>query len=143
MRHILIATDGSPSADRAVDLAAAMAKSTGASLKILTIVDRPSREASQKLKEIEHVAESEMPDIVGRATLAHARERAHRAGAGKVQMQALAGDPAEEILGTAMRDNADAIVVGKRGRGKLTGLLLGSVSQKLASLAHCTIIVVP
>lgn len=143
MRHILVATDGSAGADRAVDYGAAIAKATGATLKLLTIVEQPSSEASEKLKDIEHVAASEIPDLVGRATLAHARERALRAGAAKIQLQALAGDPTEEILSTAMRDNVDTIVLGKRGRGTLTGLLLGSVSQKVVSLARCTVVVVP
>ena len=35
------------------------------------------------------------------------------------------------------------LVVGRRGRGRLSGLLLGSVSQKVASLAPCIVIVVP
>jgi nucleotide-binding universal stress UspA family protein len=46
------------------------------------------------------------------------------------------GDPAETIIETARRENADAIVMGRRGRGRLAGLLLGSVSQKVASLAR-------
>ena len=37
----------------------------------------------------------------------------------------------------------DMIVVGRRGRGRLLGLLIGSVSQKLVSLAPCKILVVP
>jgi nucleotide-binding universal stress UspA family protein len=47
------------------------------------------------------------------------------------------------ILEAAGREKPDAIVVGKRGRGRLSSLLLGSVSQKLASLATVPVIVVP
>ena len=43
----------------------------------------------------------------------------------------------------ARRENADAIVVGKRGLGQLSGLLLGSVSQKVVSVAPVTVMVVP
>jgi len=52
-------------------------------------------------------------------------------------------DPAEAIIEAARREHADAIIVGRRGRGQLAGLLLGSVSQKVVSLAPCTVIVVP
>ena len=54
-----------------------------------------------------------------------------------------AGDPAEALIKVAKDVHADAVVVGRRGLGQLKGLLLGSVSQKLASLAPCMAIIVP
>jgi nucleotide-binding universal stress UspA family protein len=52
------------------------------------------------------------------------------------------GDPAREIITAAKDRQADLIVVGNRGHGRLTGLLLGCVAQKVISLAHCPVVVV-
>ena len=50
------------------------------------------------------------------------------------------GDPADRILETAKQENADFIVMGRRGLGAVHGLLVGSVSTKVCSLAHATIV---
>jgi len=50
------------------------------------------------------------------------------------------GDPTEALV-TASED-ADLLVVGSRGRGPFTGLLLGSVSQGCAASAKCPVVIV-
>ncbi len=50
-------------------------------------------------------------------------------------------DPDAEILDFAREHAIDLIVVGSRGRGRLPGLVLGSVSQKLASHAPCSVLI--
>jgi len=72
-----------------------------------------------------------------------AKKRARSQGVPEVRTLHAAGDPAERILDAARSEQADMIVVGRRGRGRLAGLLLGSVSQKLVSLAPCVVVVVP
>lgn len=54
-----------------------------------------------------------------------------------------AGEVAPAILGIAEEQGAEAIVVGKRGAGRIAGLLIGSISQKLVSLAPLPVTVVP
>jgi nucleotide-binding universal stress UspA family protein len=142
MKTILVATDGSPHADRAIDCAATLARALEALLIVLNVTEAPSAETAAKLKEIEGVAESEIPDMLAHAVLAQARQRARNLGAIKVAAMAESGDATEAILNIAKHRSADLIVVGKRGRGHLAGLLLGSVSQKLVSLATCNVLVV-
>ena len=82
-------------------------------------------------------------DAISNQILLQSKERARQIGAPTIKVEVAWGDPAEGIIETARREQEDAIVVGRRGRGQLAGLLLGSVSQKVASLAPCIVIVVP
>lgn len=51
-------------------------------------------------------------------------------------------NPAECIIKTADQENVDIIVMGSRGLGRLSGLLMGSVSYKVNHLAPCTCVTV-
>lgn len=142
-KNILVATDGSAGGDRAVNFAAALSRALDATLVVVTVQEAAPSEAIEALKSIEHVGEAEVAELTTSADLNRARLKAERAGARSVRTHAEAGDPTQRILEAAARENATAIVVGKRGRGPLAALLLGSVSQKLASLAPCPVVVVP
>jgi len=142
MRHILVATDGSEGADRAVEAAVELAKSCGAELSIVTVGGNLSGEEMRQLagagNNIGDILEQRCQQILGAA-----KSRAQHVGITKIHVHSGWGDPAQSIIEIATRAKADAIVLGRRGRGRLAGLLLGSVSQKVASLAPCTVIVVP
>ncbi len=58
-----------------------------------------------------------------------------------VTVQSLSGTPADAILGAAK--DADMIVVGSRGAGGFTFLLMGSVSTRVAHRAHCPVVIIP
>jgi nucleotide-binding universal stress UspA family protein len=142
MKHILVATDGSPGAERAVDMAAQCAKAFGGKLSIVTVGGAFSPGEARQLARAERDIADALEGVLDQI-LADASARVWRAGVSDVHTQTGWGDPAEAILEIARRDGADAIVLGRRGRGRLAGLLLGSVSQKLVSLAPCPVIVVP
>jgi nucleotide-binding universal stress UspA family protein len=142
MRRIMVATDGSEGADRAVDVAARIAKATGDELSILHVGGTLSGEELRQLARTERDLGDALEGLSNQI-LARAKERAQRIGLSRVMTHAAWGDAAEAIIEAAQREHADAVVVGRRGRGRLAGLLLGSVSQKVASLAPCVVMVVP
>jgi nucleotide-binding universal stress UspA family protein len=142
MPRITVATDGSASANRAIDAAARLAKATASELIILSIGGDMSGAQLRRLADAEGdlsgALETTVSDILDRA-----RKRALRCGVAEVKLQVGWGDPAEAIIDAVRRRKTDILVVGRRGRGRLSGLLLGSVSQKLASLAPCNVLVIP
>jgi nucleotide-binding universal stress UspA family protein len=142
MKLIIAATDGSECADRAVDMASTLAKAADAKLLVLTVGDSLIGPELNKLARAEGGVGEALELIIGQI-LQRAKDRAREQGASSVEVQCGWGDPAEIIIEVARSRKVDAIVVGRRGRGRLTGLLLGSVSQKLVSLAPCAVIVVP
>lgn len=61
---------------------------------------------------------------------------------GKVEGKILEGDPASLILDEAEGSNVDLIVLGSHGRKGFQKFLLGSVAEKVASHAKCSVYIV-
>ena len=142
MQFVLVATDGSAGGNRAVEAAASFAKAFDAELLIVTI------EGSSWDHEIEELTRSEGDvgeaiQLLSNAVLREARERGEHVGAPRIRTLSGWGDAAEGIIDISNREKPDIVMVGRRGRGRLAGLLLGSVSQKVASLAPCIVTIVP
>jgi nucleotide-binding universal stress UspA family protein len=142
MKRILAATDGSDGSERAVELAAQLAHSLDGTVLILTVMNDFSQSSLDALVRSEGDI-GEVVELLVNQILNQARTCAARAGATRIETLSGWGDPTQSIINFAREHDADAIVVGRRGRGQLSGLLLGSVSQKLVTLAPCPVIVVP
>ncbi len=143
MKRILVASDGSKGGDRAVALAAGLAAAIGGELTIITVMDRAISDDLERFRRIEKIALDELLETEAKALLERARSIAAKNGVAKAKTLAEEGDAATAILAAANASTSDVVVVGKRGRGRMKGLLLGSTSHMLVSLANCSVVVVP
>src|SRR5215216_3724580 len=136
---IVIGTDGSDHADRALDEAIAIARRDGATLHIVTAFPDPAiiRQRMTSGATTSSVNLSEVADSV----LARAAARAQEKGVTD-DTHAGESDPAEAILQVASAQEADLIVVGSRGLSGVQRFLLGSVSSKVSEHAACNVMIV-
>ena len=139
MNRILIATDGSPSANEAVDFGLELAADQGATVTFVHVVpavDIASVVGFGFTSAVPHELTEGDTEL-----LEDARARAEEAGV-SAHTRLLRGDPADEIV--AYADNVDAglIVVGSRGYGAVASALLGSVSRAILREARCPVLVV-
>ena len=148
-KTILVAVDGSDHSWKALDLATEMAKNHEAKLHILHVIpyqDLP--EALHDFAKAENVPIEEeryrfhYGRTLGDKLTELAEDRARASGLTAVSAQTAEGRPADAILEVAKRQDADTIVLGSRGTGYMSGMLLGSVSHRVANLADVTCIVV-
>jgi nucleotide-binding universal stress UspA family protein len=86
-------------------------------------------------EQLREVTERQLEAVVAEV----AREVPEAAGV-QVERQAVEGHPADVLVEAAR--GAELLVVGSRGRGGFTGLLLGSVSQACAHHASCPVVIV-
>jgi nucleotide-binding universal stress UspA family protein len=147
LRRLLVAVDGSGPSLRAVEMATALATATGGSIRLLHAIDidllRLVGEAplgvgpigvGLRTTEIQQTLRHE-----AEAQLAACRRVCERAGV-SVSDEIEVAPPVEAIL-RAARD-ADLVVMGTRGRGALSGAILGSVSQRVMAAARTPVLVV-
>jgi nucleotide-binding universal stress UspA family protein len=146
MRNILVALDGSESAGRALALAGDLAVRYGATLHLVHVVPRPMV-VSEELREFARTERVDLPVAVemsglGQSIIAAGRAAAAAKKAHSVKTEVLSGDAAERLLEYAREQAIDLIVLGRRGIGQIRGLLMGSVSWKVNSLAECPVLTV-
>ncbi|WP_291607652.1 universal stress protein [Bradyrhizobium sp.] len=113
MRSFLVATDGSEPADRALDVAAAMAQAAGGSIKLMTVWIALPEQQQQQFRR----AEGELADpseAFGEQILARARYHLQQAGIEPSASLLRWGDPAESVIAVIAEEEVDAVVVGRR-----------------------------
>ncbi|HET6277486.1 MAG TPA: universal stress protein [Candidatus Polarisedimenticolia bacterium] len=145
MMKILIAFDGSPSAQAAVDEVAGRPWPKGTEVRLVTVLERPlplpppnGIEVYAPLLEKMRVSlREEAYQRIQRAmkTLATRKDLA-------ITYEMRDGSVKEALLDAVREWDADLVMVGSRGVSGLARLILGSVSQALASHAPCSVEIV-
>ena len=127
VQTIVVGTDGSETASRAVARAAELALETGAVLHIVMAYKAHSVQKLQTLRASlpEEFRSSVSADSEAQITVRHAADQASRMGV-RVETHLATGDPAKVILETAQHLGADVVVVGnkwieRRIRGSVPG----------------------
>jgi nucleotide-binding universal stress UspA family protein len=142
LRRILAPTDFSPPARQAIAHARELAAGTDATLELFHVlpdleVPLPMNPAglgasASVVAELEPEARkalSELAELPGAET--------------KIETEVWQGPAAASILNRAETTDADLIVLSTHGRSGLDRLLLGSVTEKVARLARCPVLVIP
>jgi nucleotide-binding universal stress UspA family protein len=139
-RTIVVGTDGSETARRAVERAAEMAAADDARLVVTTAFERHDGDGNDAVpSDVRWM----LTDTNAAETHAReGRERAHEFGVDDVVVQAVAGSPAEMLIETAETFSADLIVVGSVGLTASAHFLLGSVASTVLHHAPCDVLVV-
>lgn len=171
-KRIAVATDGSSTALRAVQVAADLAAKYDAEVIILHVLmwEEP-KTILRRLAFVQHILDGKPEDqissedvsvqsiiedlesrqikineklisVLGNKLIEQATLKCREYGVHSVKEEILEGDYADQIIAAVKRTDADAIVLGARGLGQLEGFLQGSVSQKVVRDVETTCIIV-
>lgn len=157
-RKILVGTDGSPTAMRAVDMSAELARSLGAALSIVCVYEPPTEQQLQQWradpedpvaqwnvgKDVRGIPEEFKWKIAGATeaedVLERSVEHATRVGV-EAEVEAIRGNPAEELIRYAERGDFDLIAVGSVGMSGAKRFMLGNVPHRISHHAPTDVLI--
>jgi len=140
--RIVVGTDGSATAERAVHKATALASAVGAELIIISAFNNraPAGVAAAGIS----IDSGWVAAAQGSAesVAKEAAERAKAAGVANVSYQAVAGDPSEALIHVTQEQQADLLVVGSKGMQSTARFLLGPIANKVSRKVDCDLLIV-
>ena len=134
IRRVMVGTDRSQTASRAVAWAASFAEAFGAELHVVQVVI-PQNPASTQYG----AAEGTQAAAAANDLTAYAREVAGDRGRAHVVIH---DDPAMAIVHASEDEQIDVLVVGNAGMAGRKEFLLGNVPNRISHNARCTVIIV-
>lgn len=139
MRKILLAVDGSEHSDSAARFVVSFIKDHGpVEIHLANVEPAPIEWQTHGMEE--EVIDAHL-NAVGRKELKPARAVLDERGI-PYHMHIRKGEVAETLVKLADKLSCDAIVMGTRGLGAVSGIALGSVTTKVLHLSHLPVICV-
>ena len=140
---ILLATDGSEEARRAVQAAAELSRDTGSEVHVTYVLPSPAQLRGHHLYSREVMRSiTERAEEEGRSFLEEEAEQLRSSGGKVAETHLRAGEPDKEIVKLSEELDAGTIVIGSRGLGALKRALMGGVSESVVRHAHCPVFVI-
>lgn len=136
IKKILVAYDTSEPAERAFHFGLDLARKYSAELIVLSVARPPE---PPEMVEAEAALDSAQQHF--EEHFARLRPAAVAAGV-TPRFEVRVGHPAEQIIHLAGQENTGMIVMGHRGKNLIARWLLGSISKRVISYAHCTVCIV-
>lgn len=141
-RQILVATDFSPHAANALQLATELAKTCDATIQLIHVYDVIPYTLPEGMPVYDATQLAQVRESLGQQ-LRKAEAQLRSAGVREVQSALREGQPSSEIPRVAQEEGCDLIVMGTHGRSGVAHLLLGSVAERVMRKAPCAVLVVP
>ncbi|WP_243358847.1 universal stress protein [Fundidesulfovibrio terrae] len=138
--NVLVAHDGSPQADKALEAAVTLASAPGGRLDIVSVVPDLCLSSEEiSVEDCNLIAASLATEA--RGLMAKVEQGLSGRGV-SAQVHIRHGRPAEAIAECAADLGSDVAVLGSHGRHGAARALLGSVSSRVAELARCNVFIV-
>jgi len=138
-RHILIPTDGSKPAEHGVEHGLALAKSLGARVSVIFVLEPFSEMSGRFLEAMATYAELRKEQAT--SVLDRTANAAKEAGVSCETIQVENEQPHQAIIAAAEDKDCDLIVMSSHGRSGLSMLLIGSVTNKVLTHAKTPVLV--
>lgn len=142
-KHLLLPTDGSPLSARAIDQGQALAKQLGARVSMITVLEplRAFNASSELLADVRESFEKGSREAADRALQA-AADQAAALGVQASTTVVTGSQPYRQIIDAASQGGCDVIVMASHGRRGVSGLLVGSVTQKVLTHSSVPVLVI-
>jgi nucleotide-binding universal stress UspA family protein len=144
-KKILVAIDGSPLSDKAAEEAVRMAAGNPSQFKskiyAVLVLPNTQRNTFNDFVPSRPITETKEWEEL-RQRIFYVIEKDTAEAAIPLEVKVLYGEPADELINYSAKEEIDVIVIGSTGKGFLKRKVLGSVSDKVARQARCSVYIV-